>query len=73
MVVRHLASCGFAVKRQIRGDGVDHARLRPAVKAYSRAELRKSIDGRNSLGPFTDEQKHRILPARELMDVGNAA
>src|SRR6056297_403121 len=71
MLARHLASCGFALKRQPQEARMDHATLRAAVTDYFRTQLHEAKARRAFLGPYTPEEREEAGNTINLLKADN--
>lgn len=72
MLARHLASCGFALRQQPQEVHMDHATLRAAVVDYLNKQLAEAKAHRASLGPYTPEERERVVNTVGMLEAGNS-
>ena len=71
-LARHLGSCGQAIEQRLRVNNMDHAKLRSAVTDYFREQLQTGQARRNSIGPFSPEERERAVEGLKLLEEGNS-
>ena len=71
-LARHLGSCGQTIEQQLRVTTMDHAKLRAAVKVYFQDQLQRGNERRNSVGPFSPEERQRTDHGLQLLEEGNS-
>lgn len=71
-LARLLGSCGQDIAQQLQVNNMDHAKLRAAVTDYFREQLQRGKARRNSIGPFSPDERERAVDGLKLLEEGNS-